>query len=179
MMVQVCYRQQMLVPAAVNIRQATEQDFRELVQINNDCIPAVNALDEDSIRHLASQADVFKTVVANGAIVGFVLCLRPGKDYCSTHYAWFSAWFEAKGSAFLYIDRVAFASAAQGSGLGRRLYADVIQRARELQVCLVCEVNTKPRNEQSLAFHGKLGFKEVGTGEKKDGSSVVYLQLTC
>ena len=165
----------MLKSATTDIRQATEQDFKDLVQINNDCIPAVNALDEDSIRHLASQADTFRTVTADGAIVGFVLCLRPGKDYVSANYAWFNA----KLPNFLYIDRVAFASRAQGGGLGKKLYADVIQRARELQVPLVCEVNSVPRNEQSLAFHGRLGFKEVGTASKPDGTAVVYLQLTC
>ena len=165
------YRQQMLV----NIRQTTEQDYKDLVKINNACIPAVNALDDESIRHLASQADTFTTVTLDGAIVGFVLCLMPGKDYESANYAWFNAKF----TSFLYVDRVAFASGAQGSGLGKKLYAGVIQRARELQVPLVCEVNTEPRNEHSLAFHGKLGFREVGTASKPDGTAVVYLQLTC
>ena len=129
----------MLSSAAVDIRQATEQDYKDLVHINNDCVPAVNELDEESIRHLASQADTFRTVTADGANVGFVLCLRPGKDYESANYAWFNA----NMSAFLYIDRVAFASRAQGSGLGKRLYAVVIQRARELQVPVVCEVRTE------------------------------------
>ena len=56
------------------------------------------------------------------------------------------------------------------------LYEEVVQRAGESQqTVVVCEVNIEPRNSQSLAFHARLNFQEVGTLKKGDGSAVAFL----
>jgi predicted GNAT superfamily acetyltransferase len=51
----------------------------------------------------------------------------------------------------------------------------VFNKANELGLPVVCEVNTKPLNEPSLKFHRKLGFKECGTNDFSY-NSVVYLK---
>ena len=46
---------------------------------------------------------------------------------------------------------------------------------KKLGLDILCEVNTRPRNESSLLFHEKMGFKEIGTNDFKK-NSVVYLR---
>ena len=41
---------------------------------------------------------------------------------------------------------------------------------------LVCEVNLRPANPRSLAFHAALGFVEVGQLEVSDGRRVALLE---
>ncbi|NNE42793.1 MAG: GNAT family N-acetyltransferase, partial [Gemmatimonadetes bacterium] len=40
---------------------------------------------------------------------------------------------------------------------------------------ITCEVNTRPRNDGSLRFHARLGFREVGTQETEGGAKAVSL----
>jgi predicted GNAT superfamily acetyltransferase len=162
--------------SSVTIRPATPADHQQILALNNAHVPAVSELTPDSLQHLATIAEPLSVVTLDsspGDILGFIICIRPGKDYGSSNYAWVSSRFK---SSFLYIDRVAFAQRAQGRGLGRRLYESVIARAEQLGCPLVCEVNTVPRNEQSLAFHARMGFSQIGEAAKPDGLTVAYLQ---
>ena len=40
---------------------------------------------------------------------------------------------------------------------------------------LLCEVNVKPRNEGSLRFHHRLGFREVGQQDTEGGAKRVSM----
>jgi predicted GNAT superfamily acetyltransferase len=40
---------------------------------------------------------------------------------------------------------------------------------------LFCEVNVRPRNETSLAFHEAIGFREVGQQDTDGGTKRVSL----
>ena len=40
---------------------------------------------------------------------------------------------------------------------------------------LFCEVNLRPRNERSLAFHAAIGFREVGRQDTDGGNKHVSL----
>ncbi|NNE11269.1 MAG: GNAT family N-acetyltransferase, partial [Ilumatobacter sp.] len=54
-------------------------------------------------------------------------------------------------------------------------YAEVERLARELRpaaASFTLEVNLRPRNETSLAFHDRLGFVEVGQRETDYGALV-------
>ena len=158
----------------VTIRDATADDYGHIIALNNACVPAVNEVTLASLQHFASIAEILSAVTLGDDVVGFIICLRPGKAYSSDNYAWLSA----KLKDFLYIDRVAFAQHAQGKGLGKHLYETVFARARELGCPVVCEVNTQPRNDQSLVFHTKLGFVEIGEASRPGGPTVAYLQRT-
>lgn len=159
----------------VTFRDATPDDYEQIEALNNAAIPAVNEVTLASLQHFATIAEMFSVVTLSDGIVGFIICLRPGRIYSSDNYAWVSA----RLKDFLYIDRVAFAPKAQGKGLGKQLYETVFARARELGCSVVCEVNMQPRNDQSLAFHAKLGFAEIGEGSEPGGHTVAYLQRTC
>ena len=98
--------------------------------------------------------------------------MDPGLDYASENYRWFSE----RGDSFVYIDRVVVAEEARGTGIGRALYDAVFERAREHGRAEVdCEVNVRPENPQSLAFHARLGFEKLGEQETKGGAYRVAL----
>ena len=64
----------------------------------------------------------------------------------------------------------------RSQGVGPRLYAAVEDVARADGASEVtCEVNVRPANPGSLAFHARLGFVEVGRQETKGGSTEVAL----
>lgn len=72
-------------------------------------------------------------------------------------------WLCARLDNFFYIDRVVIGMAAQGQGVGRVLYADVECAARARgHTHIACEVNTRPDNHGSHAFHQSLGYTPIG-----------------
>ena len=90
---------------------------------------------------------------------GILVVMNRGSKYDSPNFQWFRRGFERFG----YIDRIAVDDRARRKGIGEALYLtmEAWARSRGLQR-LVCEVNLNPRNEDSIAFHHSLGFREVG-----------------
>ncbi|MFB2586008.1 GNAT family N-acetyltransferase [Herbiconiux liukaitaii] len=163
------------------MRPLTDVDLDRLIELNRAAVPAVNDIDRTEMAALVAQAELAVAVVDAAhpdAVLGFVLALRPGLDYASENYRWFSA----RGADFLYVDRIVVADGYRSAGLGAALYGAVFDRARELGAEEVeCEVNVEPPNPGSMAFHGRLGFEEVGRQSTKGGAAVVALlvhQLT-
>jgi predicted GNAT superfamily acetyltransferase len=161
------------VTSAAAPRPLTPADVPALAELNDAAVPAVNELGADGLAAHVPGCDVALVVPDDdGAPVAFVLAVAPGADYASENYRWFSA--HRPGS--LYVDRIVVAPHAHGRGLGRALYAAVAERARDLGLTeITCEVNLDPPNPQSLAFHARLGFAQVGELETKGGSVRVAL----
>ncbi|MFB2597257.1 GNAT family N-acetyltransferase [Herbiconiux sp. P17] len=184
-------------PASPVVRPLSEADIERLVMLNRAAVPAVNDIGEAEMRTLVAQATLATAVVAPAhpdpahpdpahpdpahpdAVLGFVLALPPGVDYASENYRWFSerAASAADGDArFLYVDRIVVAEGQRSAGLGAVLYDAVFAAAREAGATEVdCEVNVEPPNPGSLAFHARLGFREVGRQATKGGTVVVAL----
>ena len=51
----------------------------------------------------------------------------------------------------------------------------VIDKGKENDLDILCEVNTRPSNKPSMTFHEKMGFEEIGTNDFEK-NSVVYLR---
>ncbi len=142
------------------IRNATPADFPAILQLNLELEHLLSPMDRKLLEHLHAQAAYHRVLCIDGQVVAFVLAFREGAEYDSLNYQWFSARYPS----FLYIDRIAVSSAFQGRGLGRELYRDLFQFARETGVPRVtCEYYTEPLNEASSRFHAAFGFREVGT----------------
>jgi predicted GNAT superfamily acetyltransferase len=75
------------------------------------------------------------------------------------------------------VDRIVVASSARGRGYARRLYRDLFDQASQTgHDRVVCEVNARPPNPESDAFHAALGFTEVGSASiHNDSKTVRYL----
>jgi predicted GNAT superfamily acetyltransferase len=159
----------------VLLRELTSADIPQLVELNNRNVPAVSPSDADGMAALLSLTDATVAVVDESApqtLLGFILLMRPGVDYDSENYRW----FEARGSDFLYVDRIVVADAAQNRGVGAALYREVFRDAAERGIAEVaCEVNVDPPNPGSLRFHGRLGFAEVGRQATKGDTITVAM----
>lgn len=156
---------------AVEVRDATAADFAAVLAMNNVSTPHVNALTEEEFSWLRSHAAYFRVATDGDGVAGFVLCLPAGVEYWSDNYKWFAARYDA----FLYLDRVVVAERARRSGVGRALYDDVhaVGVGRWPRVAL--EVNLRPPNPGSIAFHESLGYERVGVREYNDGTNAVQL----
>lgn len=157
-------------PAIVTIRTLTTADLDRVVVINEANVPDVGPADRDHLRFLVEEselalvAELADTVEDISVVAGFCLVLGPDSTYQSVNYRWFMDRYD---DAF-YLDRVAFDATYQGMGLGTQLYAGVDRRIAERRADgaaidrLTLEVNVEPPNHQSLAFHSRRGFVEVG-----------------
>jgi predicted GNAT superfamily acetyltransferase len=141
-----------------------------LLALNNKNAGQTSPLDAEKLARMLEAARV-ATIVEPG--VAFLLAFDRDADYDGRNFIWFRERFDA----FLYIDRVIVGEAHRRLGLGRLLYADLFRRAEELGFQrIACEVNVRPPNPVSDAFHARLGFAEVGKATTGDGAkSVRYL----
>jgi uncharacterized protein len=157
-------------PAGV-VRDATVADHSAVLAMNNGATPHVNALTEEEFAWLTDHAAYFRVREDDDGIAGFVLCVPSGLDYWSDNYKWFSARYPA----FLYLDRVVVAERAQRAGVGRALYDDLHRTARGRWPRITLEVNLRPPNPGSLAFHGAMGYAAVGVREYEEGRKAVRM----
>jgi predicted GNAT superfamily acetyltransferase len=162
-------------PLAVRPLADTSDELARLLDLNRAAVPAVNDIDAAEMSALIRQSQLAVGVVDPAhpdALLGFVLALPPGADYASENYRWFSG----RGSNFLYVDRIVVEEGHRSGGLGAMLYDAVFASALATGATEVdCEVNVEPPNPRSLAFHGRLGFREVGRQSTKGGAVVVAL----
>jgi uncharacterized protein len=155
----------------MDIVALTDAHLDDALVLNNDNVPDVNELSMDELVSLSADSIIAKAAVVDGAFAGFCLIFGPGIAYGSVNYQYFSA----RHGDFAYLDRIAVAPFARRLGVGRALYAAVIDELTGTTPVLCCEVNVRPRNDVSLAFHARLGFVEVGQQDTDGGSKTVSL----
>lgn len=154
------------------VRDATAADFAAVLALNNAHTPHVNALSDEQFAWLATHAGYFRVAEDAEGLAGFVLCVPSGLvDYWSENYRWFTERFDR----FLYLDRVVVAPRARRAGVGRALYADLHRTIAGAWPRVTLEVNLRPPNPGSVAFHAAMGYVPVGVREYDDGSKAVQM----
>ena len=153
------------------IEQATKNDLKSILSLNQESIPAVSSSNLEMMKHFLIICDYFKICKINGEIIGFLNALLPSKDYNSEHYKWFNDRYES----FIYVDRIIINKSYQNQGYGTVFYDDLINSIENKPLDIACEINTKPYNNQSIRFHKKYGFKEVGRKDINIDKSVIYI----
>lgn len=151
------------------IRELVPSDLEPVLALNQSQVPAVGSLDETKLRRLVDMASVALVAEVDGDLAGFVIALPPGVDYGSENYRWFADRYPN----FVYVDRIAVSPRAQGRGVGGALY-DAVEASTTTPFFL-CEVNIRPRNEVSLGFHERRGFRSVGEQDTEGGAKRVVL----
>lgn len=157
--------------SAVTLRDATAADHAAVLALNNAHEPHVNALDPEAFRRLVALATHFVVAEDVEGLLGFVLCVPAGCEYWSENYTWFGSRFDA----FLYLDRVVVSPRARRRGVGRALYEDLHRRAKGKWPRVTLEVNLRPPNPASIAFHEAMSYAAVGVRESADGSKAVQM----
>ncbi len=144
---------------AMLLRDASPADLTDVHALNELSVPGVNSLSPDRLAWLAAESAYFRVAVVGDDIAGFLICMAPDAPYDSPNFGW----YRERYRDFLYIDRVAVASRYFRRGVASALYRDAAAIGESRFRLLAAEVNTRPRNEQSLRFHERMGFESVGS----------------
>jgi len=143
---------------------------KSMLALNNVHAQELSWLEPEWLERLVAQAFFARRI---GNLDAFILALDQDARYDSPNFLW----FRARYPRFVYVDRIVVASSARGRGYARRLYLDLFEDAvRAGHERVVCEINTRPPNPQSGAFHAALGFVDVGSASiHNDSKTVRYL----
>ena len=141
----------------MRLRAVAPADWPAVLALNEESVSELSPLDVERLRYLLGCTHRALVAEDDGELAAFALAIAPASDYDSRNYAWFGERFER----FLYLDRIAVASAHRRRGIGARIYDEMERAAREFGR-MVCDVNLEPRNDASLAFHHARGYREIG-----------------
>lgn len=160
---------------SVELHPAEERDLVAVLRMNNEAVPHVSELQYPALREFWETAPYFKVArdASDDTLQGFLIALTPEAEYTSPNFRWFQARYEH----FCYIDRIVVAPEARGAGLGQLFYRDLQTVSRATAHRLSCEVNLDPPNEDSLRFHTRFGFAEVGRQKTDHGKKTVCLMV--
>jgi hypothetical protein len=167
------YRQAMKESLPVSVADVVPASslVEALLTLNNQHAEELSWLTPERLTHLVGQAFFSRRI---GQIEAFLLAFDQHADYDSPNFLW----FRNRYPRFVYIDRIVVAASARGRGFARLLYRELFAAAAEAgHSRLVCEVNSRPPNPASDAFHAALGFVEVGTAAIDGGSKTVRYLL--
>ena len=139
------------------IRTLRTTDLELIHKWNQSTVPRVNSLTFEEFRLQSVNCTYSYIQCSTDSMpVGFIFLYDEKTEYDSLNYLYFKSRYQK----FLYVDRIIIAGEHQKKGYGQQLYDFVIDTHNPDIFC--CEVNITPPNRQSLSFHHKYGFKEIG-----------------
>ncbi|HEX9138919.1 MAG TPA: GNAT family N-acetyltransferase [Steroidobacteraceae bacterium] len=141
------------------IRDVNLSDFPAILALNAESVRFLSPLDAERLAKLHEQASYHRVIDSPAGIVAFMLAFADNAIYDSPNYGWFAARYHG----FVYIDRIVVGVMARKQGFARMLYEDIWRHAERIGAATIaCEIDVLPPNPESLAFHERLGFLEVG-----------------
>lgn len=155
----------------MEIRALQISDSSSIWEINEQGLPGTGKVSEQEIVDLLEFSSLSIGLFDNNSLLGFVICLPPKTAYGSLNYLWFNERYDD----FLYVDRIAVSTANRNQKIGSKLYQAVIDTASKLGVPIAAEVNLRPPNPDSVRFHQRHGFTEIGQFEH--GQKAVIMML--
>lgn len=157
----------------LRLRLMRASDIPGVTALNNSAYPAVTILTEEEMADLFALCDISLVAInRDKKVTAFLLSINTGKPYDSENYQW----FEERGVRHQYIDRIVVSPSAKGTGVGTALYESVFEHARQCGANEVtAEINVRPANPSSMAFHERLGFQRLSEQETKGGTVRVAL----
>jgi len=160
----------------ITVRALAPADAGDVLRINSAARPRVATLTDLELERLGriSRGHML-AAVCDARVVGYLLAFKGGSAYDGEEFRWFC---DRESEAFVYVDQVAVAEESRGRGAGSALYTAISAIAHDISAgALCCEVNNRPANPASLAFHKKLGFVVAGSMVTEDGREVDLLRL--
>jgi len=155
-----------------HLEDIQKSDISLIHQLNESETPHVSSVTLSELEHLLAECIYAKKAMEGGSVAGFLIGFDRKADYSSMNFQW----FKSRYPSFFYIDRVVVARSYKRKGVGRLLYLDVEQVARGRELPLVtCEVNIRPPNPESMAYHTALGYRSVGEQDTEGGKKRVSL----
>ena len=158
------------VAQGILFEPALDEDYPTILKLNEAAVPAVNSIDRELLKHLHEQSEALVVGRDQGKVVAFLLALPETADYRSINFQYFQNHYPL----FAYVDRIVVDSSYRSAGIGESLYAELLATTEKP---ITCEVNVRPPNPGSLAFHQRLGFAVIGEQDTDDGAKRVALML--
>lgn len=157
----------------MTVRPVTPADLPAVRRLNEANVPAVGPWDPVRESLFLERAEAFWVAEDDpGSLSAIFVGLLHGHAYDSPNYRWFSDRHER----FAYVDRIALAPSARGTGLADELYDRFEDLAMGTGVGVLCaEVNVVPPNPRSMAFHRRRGFVAVEEVRSTAGVGVVAM----
>ena len=155
----------------MEIRALQISDSSSIWEINEQGLPGTGKVSEQEILGLLNYSSFSIGLFDSNSLLGFVICLPPKTAYGSLNYLWFNERYDD----FLYVDRIAVSTANRNQKIGSKLYQAVIDTASKIGVPIAAEVNLRPPNPDSVRFHQRHGFTEIGQFEH--GQKAVIMML--
>ena len=156
-----------------NIKTATESDLDFVLSLNQKSLSAVSNSNLKKMNSFLNISSYFKIIQVDDISVGFLIGLIQDVDYESENYIWINKRY----SSFIYIDRIIIDTKHRNKGLGACFYDHLSKTFHGKVENILCEVNIKPYNKQSMNFHKKYGFKEIGEKNTEDGTKRVCYMM--
>lgn len=151
------------------IRPLVPADHEPLRALNNEFAAELNWQEPDSFESLLSNACFTRTIGNQEALL---VAFDQDDTYDNVNFIWHGK----RRDKFVYIDRIVISPSARGKGYARALYDHLNTEAKaQGHEWVTCEIYVDPPNLGSIAFHEKLGFKEVGRGQA-NGKTVGYFE---
>jgi len=142
------------------IGEIAKEHYDKILCMNEHFVHWLSPMDKTELERVLSIA-TYKRQIAGGQ--GVLIGYAHDADYPDHKNM---TWLRQYLDNFFYIDRVIIEADMQGKGYGRRLYKDVEEYARaQGYAALACEVNSRPNNPGSHAFHIRRGFEPMGDVE--------------
>ncbi len=154
----------------MGIRACSDDDIDAVLALNEESVSALSPLDREDLAAHRVHGTVLVSEV-DAEVAGFAVAYGPGAPYRSVNYAWFSARY----ADFFYLDRIAVSKAYRRRGIATALY-DAMEARAARHGRMGCEVNSQPVNVESLEFHRRRGYIELGHLIQPDGHETVMLE---
>jgi L-amino acid N-acyltransferase len=162
----------------MNIRPATPNDLRPILDIYNDAVLNSTATAEYNPHTLAMRQAWYD----EHQKLGLPVLVAENDQGLVVGWSSLSQYHSRYGYRFTVEDSVYIAAEARGQGLGKQLVAPLVIRAHELKLhTIIASIDSK--NEASLRLHNSLGFEQAGYIKEiiykfDQWLDCVYLQLT-
>ena len=156
------------------LRSLAISDCDAVLRINAESQPGVSCLDRpELVRLFAISTEHLGIEGPDAGLVGYLLAFQSDTPYDGEE---FLAFKESYTKPFIYIDQVAVGATWRRAGLASSLYHAIEAEAyRRGILALCCEVNLRPQNPGSLAFHRHNGFNQTGILGTRDGRAVALM----
>lgn len=155
----------------MKIRIAEKEDLKNVLDLNQAALPHVSSVELSDMQDFLEYASPFLVLEENKELVGFMIVLQKGLAYESLNYGFFCNNYDD----FDYVDRIVISETSRGNGLGTALYAYLFEHSNKNMV--TCEINLKPENLNSMAFHKALGFTQVAEQKTQGGKKSVAMMI--
>src|SRR5215472_16562359 len=151
-----------MTAAGISFHRLGASDVRFAWELNQSHVPHVGSTAYPEFERLCTISACALVALLDGSRAGFLLGMTRDADYACPNFLW----FRGRYATFLYVDRIAVSTEHHQRGVGAALYRETEAEARKQGLPrLCCEVNLRPPNPGSMAFHQRLGFTQVGAQE--------------